>query len=113
MQGPSFWFLYILLLVPMLVFRVVPLLALKRRDLPPRVRAALGLIPVAAFAALVASDILQLDLWAGDPARGLVPIAAILLVVPVAKGSRSLVWSAVAGMLAYACLSYAVSALGW
>lgn len=112
MQVHSFWFLYILLLVPMLIFRVVPLLVLKHRDLPPKVRAALGLIPVAAFSALVASDILQLDLWASDPAKGLVPIAAVLIVVPVAQKSKSLVWSAVAGMLAYACLSYAVSLLG-
>lgn len=113
MQVHSFWFLYILLLVPMLIFRVVPLLVLKHRDLPPKVRAALGLIPAAAFAALVANDIMQTDLWTGDSLAGLVPVAAILVVIPVAKRSGSLVWSAVAGMLAYACLSYAGASLGW
>lgn len=112
MQTGNLPLLYLCLLIPMLVFRCAPLLVLKGRDLNPRVRDALGLIPPAAFAALVANDILQPDLWASSPLHGLVPICAALIVVPVAKKSGSLVISALVGMAAYALLGYAVSFAG-
>ena len=44
--------------VTMLVCRTVPLFALKGRQLPEGVERALGFIPPAAFAALVANDLL-------------------------------------------------------
>lgn len=104
--------LYILILVPMLAYRVVPLFALKGHELPSRLRDALALIPPAAFAALVANDILDPDLWGASPLLGLVPIVSALAVVPIAKRSRSLVWSALAGMCVYALLGYCVSLAG-
>lgn len=112
MQTTNLAVLYLCLLIPMLIFRCAPLLVLKGRDLDPRVRDALGLIPASAFAALVANDILQPGLWAESALHGLVPIAAALIVVPVAKKSGSLLLSAVVGMAAYALLGYAVSFVG-
>ena len=64
------------------------------------------------FAALVANDILDPDLWDASPLLGLVPIVSALAVVPIAKRSRSLVWSALAGMCVYALLGYCVSLAG-
>ena len=97
---------------PMLAYCVAPLFALKGRELPPRLRDALSLIPPAAFAALVANDILQPDLWTASSIRGLVPIIAALIVAPVAKKSASLVATALVGMAVYALLSYAVAFTG-
>ena len=104
--------LYAMILIPMLAFRVLPLLLLKGRELPKRVNDALSLIPPAAFAALVANDILQPGMWVSDPLHGLVPIVSALIVVPVAKKSGSLLLSALIGMAVYALLGYTVSFAG-
>jgi branched-subunit amino acid transport protein len=78
----------------------VPLFALKGRTLSPRVSEALGFIPPAAFAALVANDLI-------DPAAGPdpVPLVSAALVVLVARKTGSLIWCALAGMAVYALLS--------
>ena len=87
-----------------LVCRVVPLFALKDRSLPQSVVTALGMIPPAAFAALVANDILDPGMFL----EGIWPGAAILVaaacVVMVAITTRSLLWSAVGGVVCYALL---------
>lgn len=100
MTGSAFWVFYGCVLASMLLFRCVPLFALKERELSPRVSEALGLIPPAAFAALVANDVL-------DPAAGLdpVPLLAGAAVVLVARRTGSLIWCALAGMAAFAALS--------
>ncbi len=100
MSGEGFWIFYVCVLATMLVFRCGPLFALKGRTLSPRVSEALGLIPPAAFAALVANDLI-------DPASGLdpVPLVSAALVVLVARKSGSLIWCALTGMAVYALLS--------
>ena len=50
------------LLAVMLACRCLPLMLLGERHLPARVERALRLIPVAAFTALVANDLVRLDL---------------------------------------------------
>ena len=50
------------------VFRIAPAFALRGRTLSPRVTEALGYIPPAAFAALVANDLISLAL--STPACG-------------------------------------------
>lgn len=99
MTQSEFLIFYVCVLAVILVCRCVPLLALKGRELSPRVTDALGLIPPAAFAALVANDLF-------DPATGLsLPATlAALVVVVVARRTSSLIWCALAGMLAYAGL---------
>lgn len=102
MSLSEFWVFYLCVLVAMLAYRIVPLFALKGRELSPGVERALGYIPVAAFAALVANDLF-------DPASGVaglepVSLVSAILVVAVAKKTGSLIWCALAGMAAYALL---------
>ena len=103
MSTADFLVFYGCVLAVILVCRCVPLLALKGRGLSPRVSEALGLIPPAAFAALVANDLF-------DPAVGLSwqPLLAAALVVVVARRTGSLIWCALAGMAAYAALTLAL-----
>lgn len=100
MSGEGFWVFYACVLAAILAFRCVPLFALKGRTLSPRVSEALGFIPPAAFAALVANDLI-------DPAAGPdpVPLVSAALVVLVARKTGSLIWCALAGMAVYALLS--------
>ena len=101
MTQSGFLVFYVCVLAVILACRCIPLFALKGRELSPRVSEALGLIPPAAFAALVANDLF-------DPAAGVsVPsLLAAALVVVVARRTGSLIWCAVTGMAAYAALAY-------
>ena len=103
MDAPDLIAFYPCVLASILVCRCVPLFALKGRELSPRVSEALGLIPPAAFAALVANDLF-------DPASGfsLPAVVSAGLVVLVARRTGSLIWCALAGMVAYAALAYLV-----
>lgn len=91
--------------ITMLICRVVPLFLLKGKELPEGFQRALGFIPPAAFAALVANDLLTPGMFDA----GLWPAAAPLLAAGVAAfvawKSKSLLWSTVAGVTAYALLS--------
>lgn len=106
MSTDEFLILYACVLVTMLISRCVPLFVLKGRDLPPRVSEALGLIPPAAFAALVANDLFLPTVIAKDPVSGIMPFVAAAPVVLVSKRTGSLIWSAITGMLAYAVLIF-------
>lgn len=99
MSGASFWVFYAFALGSMLTFRCVPLFVLKGRELPPRVVEALGLIPPAAFAALVAND-----LFSPVAELSVVPFLSAAAVVVVARKTGSLIWCALVGMGAYAVL---------
>ncbi|MFR7494990.1 MAG: AzlD domain-containing protein [Adlercreutzia sp.] len=55
MSWEQFWFVLIGCVLAMWACRVIPLFLLKGRELPPRLAQALGFIPPAAFAALVAT----------------------------------------------------------
>ena len=59
MSWEQFWFVLIGCVLAMWACRVIPLFLLKGRELPPRLAQALGFIPPAAFAALVANDLLN------------------------------------------------------
>lgn len=100
MSWEDFLIFYVCVLAVILACRCVPLFVLKGRELSPRVSEALGLIPPAAFAALVANDLF-------DPAAGLAwqPLVAAALVVVVARRTGSLIWCALTGMAAYAALT--------
>ena len=100
----QFWIIFVICALTMLACRVLPMFLLKGRELPERVEEALGYIPPAAFAALVANDLLtpgmfDVGLW---PAAA--PLVAALVVVVVARLSKSLLWCALAGVAAYALL---------
>lgn len=104
MSQHEFLVLYVCVLLSMLACRCIPLFVLKGRKLSPAVEEAIGLIPAAAFAALVANDLFQPDLLAQNPVQGMYPFVAALPVLIVAKKTNSLIGSAIVGMLAYAAL---------
>lgn len=85
--------------------RVLPLLMLRGRALSVRVTTTLGYIPPAAFAALVANDLIvpgsvaANGLWAA-----LVPWAASGAVAVIACKTRSMLACCVAGVVAYVLL---------
>lgn len=88
-----------------LACRVAPLFLLKGRSLPEPVERALECIPAAAFAALVANDLFAPDLFSAGVWPAAVPLLAALVVVVVARATKSLLWCALAGVAAYALLS--------
>ena len=59
MSMHDFFIVFATCLVPMLLCRCLPLFVLKGRQLPEGLARALGFIPPAAFAALVANDLLS------------------------------------------------------
>ena len=86
----------------MLACRVIPVFALKGRTLPSNAVRLLNLIPPAAFAALVANDLIVLDSWATGPWPAMIPWISAALVV--GYKTKSLVWCIVAGVASYALL---------
>lgn len=100
----DFWIVFVTCALTMLACRVLPLFLLKGRQLPPRVEEALGYIPPAAFAALVANDLLTPGMFSAGIWPAAAPLLAALVVVVVARLTKSLLWSAIAGVAAYALL---------
>ena len=96
--------LWAALLAVMLACRCLPLLLLRGRELPDKARRAIGLIPAAAFAALVANDLVKLEDYAADPRLAVVNLVSAALVLAVARKTGSLVWCAVVGMVVYLAL---------
>lgn len=104
MTWPEFWIVFVSCALTMVACRVLPLFILKGKELPPALSRALGFIPPAAFAALVANDLFvpgsfEAGIW---PAS--IPFIAAVCVVIVGVKTKSLLWSAVAGVVAYALL---------
>ncbi len=89
----------------MLVCRVVPLFALKGKELPESIERALGFIPPAAFAALVANDLLTPGMFSAGVWPAAAPLLAAGVVVLVAWKTKSLLWCAVSGVAAFALLT--------
>lgn len=104
MSWSEFWIIFLFCALTMLACRVLPLFLLKGKELPPKLSLALNLIPPATFAALVANDILAPGMFDG----GLWPASAVLVaalcVVVIALKTRSLLWSALGGVVSYALL---------
>ena len=88
----------------MAVSRVLPVFLLKGRELPKKVSEALGYIPPAAFAALVANDLLSPGLFAGEFLQASIAWVAALPVVIVAVKVRSLLWCCIVGVVTYGLL---------
>ena len=91
--------------VTMLACRVIPLFALKGRSLPEGVERALGFIPPAAVAALVATDLLTPGMFDAGLWPAAEPLLAAVAVIMVSVVTKSLLWSAVTGVAVYALLS--------
>ena len=100
----GFWIVFGICAVTMLACRVLPLFVLKGRELPERLAEALGFIPPAAFAALVANDLLAPGMFDAGLWPAAAPLVAALVVVVVARLTKSLLGCAVAGVVVYALL---------
>ncbi len=87
--------------ITILIFRTVPLFILRGRELPGWLSQALTFIPPAAFAALIANDILSPSMFDSGVWPGLIPLIAAAVVIPVALKTKSLVWSIVVGIGCY------------
>ena len=86
-------------------FRIAPAFALRGRTLSPRVTEALGYIPPAAFAALVANDLISPGAFDAGLWRGLILWIAAAGVVAVAIKTKSMLWCCVSGIVLYIVLS--------
>ena len=104
MSMTEFWIVLGVCTVTMVLCRTVPLFVLKGKSLPPAFERALGYLPPAAFAALVANDLLSPDMFAQGLWPAAAPLLAALVVVLVAVKSKSLLLCAVTGVVAYALL---------
>lgn len=104
MTWEEFWFIFVACAVLMLACRVLPLFLLKGRELPSTVIRALGLIPPAAFAALVANDLVSADMFDAGLWPALIPFIAAVVAACVGVKTRSLIWCVVAGVASYAIL---------
>ena len=104
MSWEEFWIVLVVCALCMLACRVLPLFLRKGRELPAGLSRALGFIPPAAFAALVANDLFNPGMFDAGLWPAAIPLIAAVCVVVVACKTRSLLWSAVTGVVAYALL---------
>lgn len=105
MTWGSFSVVFLCCLVTMLICRVAPLFLLKGRSLPEGVERALGFIPPAAFAALVANDLFTPGMFDAGLWPAAAPLLSAAVVALVAVKTKSLLWCAVSGVAAYALLT--------
>ncbi|WP_165060001.1 MULTISPECIES: AzlD domain-containing protein [unclassified Adlercreutzia] len=104
MSWEEFWIILIGCSITILICRTLPLFLLKGRELPEWAIRSLGLIPAAAFAALVANDLFAPGMFDGGIWPAAIPLLVACFVVVVALKTRSLLWSAVTGVAVYAIL---------
>ena len=97
MSSQDFLAVWLPIFAVILACRVVPIFALRGRELPNSAVEALGHIPPIAFAGLVANDLFSPAALAAGPWPALLPI--------VAQKTRSMLWSCVAGVVAYVALT--------
>ena len=106
MSWTTFWILCGTCAVTILICRVLPMFLLQGKQLSPRVTDALSLIPAAAFAALVANDLLSPTMFDAGLIPGLIPLAAAAVVVLVAAKTKNLLACAIVGVAVYALLLF-------
>lgn len=101
MSWTEFAFIGLACAVTILICRVVPVFALRGRDLPGWLSQALAFIPPAAFAALIANDLLSPGMFDAGLWPAAIPLIAAVAVVVVALKTKSLVWCIIVGVGAY------------
>lgn len=105
MSWGDFFIVFICCAATILLFRVAPIFALKGRELPAGAVRALNLIPPAAFAALIANDLIKPETFSFTWGSA-VPFLAAALVLVVGYKTKSLVWCIVVGCGSYALMAY-------
>lgn len=104
MSWSDFAFIGIVCAITILICRVVPVFALRGRDLPGWLSQALAFIPPAAFAALIANDLLSPGMFDAGLWPAAIPLVAAVAVVAVAVKTKSLVWCIIVGVGTYGLL---------
>ena len=106
MSTADFLILWLVSFSVIFACRVLPPLVLRGRALSPRVVEALGYIPPAAFAALVANDLISPGaVAASGPLAAAVPWVCALLVALLARKTGSMLACCAAGTVCFALLS--------
>lgn len=98
MSWADFAFIGVACAITILLFRVVPVLGLRGRDLPGWLSQALTFIPPAAFAALIANDLVSPGMFDAGFWPAAIPLVATAAVIVVALKTKSLVWYIVVGV---------------
>ncbi len=104
MSLDDFLFISIGCAIVILICRVLPIFVLRDRDLPGWLSRALAFIPPAAFAALIANDLLSPAMFAEGLWPGALPLVAAFAVALVALKTKSLVLCIVVGVGGYGLL---------
>ena len=104
MPWSSFLIIFACCAVSMYICRVFPAFAFAGKELPASLVKALNYIPVAAFAALVANDLVSVEAFATGLWPALLPFAAAIPVIIVALKTKSLALCIIVGVACYALL---------
>ncbi len=105
MSWTTYWIILGVCVCSILIFRTLPYVLLSGHTLPAGIQDGLELVPVAAFAALVANDLFSPARIASGLWPTLLPLLASVPVVVVALKTRSLVACVVVGVVVFAALS--------
>lgn len=104
MSGNEFLILWLATFAYMTACRILPAFVLRGRALSPRVVEALGYIPPAAFAALVANDLVSPGAFSAGLWPALLPWACAAVAMVIAMKTKSMLWCCVSGVVAYVLL---------
>ena len=104
MSWTDFAFIGVACAITMVICRVVPVFALRGRNLPGWLSQALNFIPPAAFAALIANDLFSPTMFDAGIWPAAIPLVATVTVIAVAIKTKSLVWCIIVGVGIYGLL---------
>lgn len=104
MSWTDFAFIGVACAITMVICRVVPVFALRGRNLPGWLSQALNFIPPAAFAALIANDLFSPTMFDAGIWPAAIPLVATVAVIAVAIKTKSLVWCIIVGVGIYGLL---------
>lgn len=104
MSWTDFAFIGVACAITMVICRVVPVFALRGRNLPGWLSQALNFIPPAAFAALIANDLFSPAMFDSGIWPAAIPLVATVAVIAVAIKTKSLVWCIIVGVGMYGLL---------
>ncbi len=106
MLWADFWIILALTALCTFLSRVLPVALFANRELPVSVMRSLEYIPVAAFAALVANDLITPDPFSAGLIPAVLPFIALIPVIVVALKTKSLALCIVVGVAAFALLQW-------
>lgn len=94
----TLWLTVIAMGLVTVAIRLVPILALERFPIPPRLRQALRFVPPAVLSAIILPELLHPGGGPLDISLGNLRLLAGLIAILVAWGTRNVLWTIAAGM---------------